>query len=166
LSPPSPAGRALPDSDGRALPDLNVLVAAAWPNHLHHRAARLWFTEHAGEGWATCPLTQSGFLRLSSNPRFVEDAVPPGEARLLLERMTRFGDHRFWPDDLDWTREWDLLPLSRVTGHQQITDAYLLALALKHGGRLVTLDRALPELLPQGSDLRRFIELLPLDPPG
>jgi len=132
VSSPSPASP--------ALPDLNVLVAAAWPNHLHHRAARRWFMEQAGRGWATCPVTQFGFLRLSSNPRIVEDAVSPQEARLLLERMTRFGDHRFWPDDLDWTREWDLLPLSRMTGHRQVTDAYLLALALKHGGRLVTLD--------------------------
>lgn len=93
----------------------------------------------------------------------MEDAVSPQEARLLLERMTRFGDHRFWPDDLDWTREWDLLPLSRMTGHRQITDAYLLALALQHGGRLVTLDHAIPELLPQESELHRSVELLPLD---
>ena len=147
---------------GPALPDLNVLVAAAWPNHLHHPVARRWFMEQASQGWATCPVTQSGFLRLSSNPRIVEDAVSPQEARRLLQRMIRFGDHSFWPDDLGWTGEWDL-PLSLLTGHRQITDAYLLGLAVLHGGRLVTLDHTLPEWLSRESPMRRSIELLPLE---
>ncbi len=145
-----------------ALPDLNLLVAAAWPHHVHHLTARRWFAGNADHGWATCPLTQTGFIRLSSNPRIIEDAVSPEESRALLERITQYGRHEFWPDSLSWTEEWKL-PFARITGHRQVTDAYLLSLALSHDGRLVTFDRAISNLLPPESPLRDAVVTLTAD---
>lgn len=161
VRPPLSAGldTSLDLSAGAGLPDLNVLLAAAWPNHIHHHMARRWFTENAGKGWATCPFTQAGFVRLSSNPRVVDGAVSPRDALALLQRMTRVGRHLFWPDDLDLTVDQGTL-IDRAMGHRQITDAYLLALALRHEGRLITLDRSIPDLLPPASPERDLIEII------
>src|SRR5207249_268168 len=132
---------------------VNVLVALAWPSHVHHRRAADWFASPEAEPWATCPFTQSGFIRVSSNPSIVEPAVTPSEALALLRRLTGLQQHQFWADDLDLTR--DDLPFRFVMGHRQVTDAYLLGLAIARNGRLVTLDRAIPELLPAGSPHRQ-----------
>jgi toxin-antitoxin system PIN domain toxin len=141
------------------LPDLNVLIAAAWPNHVHHRIARRWFAENAEKGWATCPFTQAGFVRLSSNPRMVKDAVSPPEALKLLCQIIAIGRHEFWPDDIDMTTDESVFH-GTLVGHQQITDAYLLALALKHKGRLVTLDQSASDLLRLVSLPNDSIEIL------
>jgi len=141
-----------------SLPDVNVLVALAWPSHMHHRLAVEWFESPAAEAWATCPFTQSGFIRVSSNPRIVEPAVTPAEALAVLQQMTALRQHQFWADHLDFTR--DDLPFRLVMGHRQVTDAYLLGLVIARDGTLVTLDRAIPELLPTASPHRQRIVLL------
>ncbi|HEY1490295.1 MAG TPA: TA system VapC family ribonuclease toxin [Verrucomicrobiae bacterium] len=121
--------------------DTNVLLALAWPNHQHHAEAHAWFATHARKGWATCGLTQLGFVRLSSNPAYTAtDAVPPQEAASLLRRWTQLKSHRFWaspPAD-------NPAIYARALGHQQVNDAWLVEVARRNGGRLVTLDTQSP----------------------
>lgn len=143
------------------LPDVNTLVALAWPNHVHHREANDWFVSLGSRAWATCPFTQSGFIRLSSNPRIVDHPARPREALDLLQRLTKVGEHIFWPDDVDFTSNSEI-PFSLLVGHRQVTDAYLLGLAIRHGGRLVTLDRSIKDLLPAASPHRDNLEVLGL----
>jgi hypothetical protein len=119
-----------------ALLDTNVLLALAWPNHQHHADAHKWFGAQSRHGWATCAVTQLGFIRLSANPGYTPAPVPPQEAASLLERFLQHKSHRFWPSP----------PAARSTiyshafGHQQINDAYLVELARRQNGRLVTFD--------------------------
>jgi toxin-antitoxin system PIN domain toxin len=141
-----------------SLPDVNVLVALAWPSHVHHRVAHDWFAQLGSDPWATCPITQSGFIRISSNSQVVDPAATPQDALQVLRRLTGIGQHLFWPDDLDWAV--DEIPFGLVMGHRQVTDAYLLGLAIRRGGRLVTLDRAIVDLLPAASPHRGCVEVL------
>ena len=123
-----------------ALPDTNVLLALAWPNHQHHAQAHAWFAGGAKKGWATCAFTQLGFIRLSSNPSYTADAVTPQDAATLLQQWTRLKTHRFWSSpSAD-----DPSIYTRALGHQQINDAWLVEAARRNAGRLVTLDTRLP----------------------
>ncbi len=124
--------------------DANVLIALAWPSHLHHLVAHAWFSKNAAKGWATCPITQCAFIRISSNPKIIPDAVTPSEAMELLRQIVTQKHHGFWPDDVSALDEHMAGKL--LIGHRQVTDAYLLALAVRHGGRLVTLDKGLLSL--------------------
>lgn len=124
---------------------MNVLVALAWPNHVHHARAIAWFGSHRDEGWATCPLTESGFVRVSSNTRAIPDARSPMEAIGLLRRMRALPGHHFWTDDVSPADE-DATPFQAVVGYRQVTDAHLLTLTVRKGGRLATFDRALIDL--------------------
>ena len=124
--------------------DTNVVIALAWPNHVHYQEAQLWFAEKGSRGFRTCPLTQTGFVRISSNPAFTSQAVTPAEALALLERVTQLAGHEFWPDDIPLNTATARKPA--ITGHRQITDAYLLALASKHNGVLATFDRGIQSL--------------------
>ncbi|MGH7339207.1 MAG: TA system VapC family ribonuclease toxin [Candidatus Rokuibacteriota bacterium] len=132
-----------------ALLDVNVLVALAWPNHVHHGPALAWFERRAAEGWATCPLTQSGFVRVSSNPRVLPAAKTPEEAIRLLRRIVALPGHEFWADDVA-IADGGTVDAGRIRVHSQVTDAHLLALARRRGGRLATFDRAVGALLPPG----------------
>ena len=78
--------------------DINVLLALAWPNHVHHREAETWFFDHAVNRFCTCPLTQIGFVRISSNPAFTSAAAAPSAALELLCGITRLPGHKFWLD--------------------------------------------------------------------
>lgn len=126
--------------------DVNVLIALAWPSHVHHANAHRWFSENSKAGWATCPLTQSAFVRISSNPKIISEAVTPKEALVLLEEIVALKNHQFWSDDIGMLDK--NVPTEFLVGHRQITDAYLLGLAIRHGGRLVTFDGGLSRLLP------------------
>lgn len=124
-----------------ALLDVNVLLALAWPNHQHHGRAHEWFFRESGNGWATCALTQLAFVRLSSNPSYTSAAVTPPVAASLLIALALHDKHQFWSD---------LPPVAvdvftRALGHQQVTDAYLVRLAERYGGRVVTFDAPLRE---------------------
>jgi toxin-antitoxin system PIN domain toxin len=118
--------------------DVNLLLALAWPNHLHHREAASWFANNRRHGFRTCPITQTGFVRISSNPAFTPDAVSPLEAVHLLARIADLPGHDFWPDDLSVPAA---IAESRILGHRQLTDLYLLKLTANHGGVFATLDR-------------------------
>jgi uncharacterized protein len=132
-----------------ALLDVNVLVALAWPNHVHHRAALAWFLKHQASGWATSPLTESGFVRVSSNQAIIPEARSPQEAIVLLRRIVALTHHEFWPDDVSLASSREEVSL---VGHRQVTDVHLLLLAKHRGGRLATLDGKIRGLVPRGSE--------------
>jgi toxin-antitoxin system PIN domain toxin len=124
------------------LVDVNLLLALSWPGHQFHELAQTWFARNARKGWATCPMVEAGFVRVLSNPAFSARAVSPKEALDALKFNTKHSAHRFWADELPVVEALaNLQP--RVVGHQQITDAYLLALALHHRGKLATLDKGI-----------------------
>jgi toxin-antitoxin system PIN domain toxin len=128
--------------------DINVLIALAWRNHLHHEDAQRWFARKGAAGFRTCPMTQTGFVGISSNPAFTPQAVTPGEALDLLDRITQLPGHDFWFDDLPLRTA--VAPGTLLGGHRQVTDAYLLALATAHGGVLATSDRGVAALARGG----------------
>ena len=145
--------------------DVNLLIAMAWPSHTHHRIAQAWFRRCGRAGWATCPITQTGFVRISSNAKFIDGAVSPHGALRLLESVMQSTRHTFWPDDLslaDATIQVDSpgSVWTQVIGHRQVTDAYLLSLARKHQGKLATLDQAVPSLVPDAGQQDDCLELI------
>lgn len=121
--------------------DVNLLVCLAWPNHVHHRPAQRWFRARSPQPWATTPITESGFVRVSSNRAAIPTAVSPSEALQLLTRIRQVGGHVFLPDDVECVIGESQALASRVVGFRQVTDAHLLAVARLHGARLATLDR-------------------------
>jgi hypothetical protein len=123
----------------RALLDVNVLVALLDASHLHHRTATAWLAAHARLGWASCPLTQNGCLRILSLSSY-PNPQPPANVAQRLGQAVADVSHTFWPDALSLL-EAGRLRWDRVLSSRQITDAYLLALATANGGRLVTFDR-------------------------
>ena len=128
--------------------DVNMLVALMWPAHEDHARVQHWFARNAKAGWATCPLTQAAVVRILSNPGFSRDAVTPQEAIRVLKANLKHPSHHFWPDQISFVAAAEPL-LRRLTGHQQVTDIYLLGLALHRKGRLATMDRAILSLLPE-----------------
>jgi toxin-antitoxin system PIN domain toxin len=127
------------------LPDVNVLIAIAWPEHTFHELAVEWFDDIADDGWATSSITEAGFIRISANASVVGEPVRPSEACSLLTALRGVGSHEFWIDDVEpSTSEW--FPRDRLAGHRQVTDAHLLALGRRHGGAVATLDRGLVSL--------------------
>jgi toxin-antitoxin system PIN domain toxin len=125
--------------------DVNVLLALAWPNHVHHVAARTWFADSAHEGWATCGVTESGFIRVSSNVRVTPDARTPAEAAMLLQRICSLAGHRFISDSVslaDAHVQVGQLALSS----SDVTDAHLILLARESAATLVTFDRAAAQM--------------------
>jgi toxin-antitoxin system PIN domain toxin len=141
------------------LPDTNLLIALFWPSHERHELAVKWFTRRRGKGWATCPFTEAGFVRIVSNPAFSRDAVQPREAIQVLSANTVAKDHEFWPDDPPFAEAVAFAGV-RLLGHQQVTDAYLLGLALNRGGALATLDKGIGSLAAPGSPERNALEIV------
>jgi toxin-antitoxin system PIN domain toxin len=139
--------------------DVNVLVALAWPNHVHHRLAHSWFEKHHADGWATCSTTQNAFVRISSNSTVVDEARTPAEAVLLLRQLLELDGHRFWSDDVSIAQS-KSIDVERIRGYRQVMDAHLIALAKRHGGRLATFDRKITALLPREADPERFLLVL------
>src|SRR3954471_10286866 len=105
--------------------DVNVLLALAWPTHVHHTAAHNWFSENAAPGWATCPITQIGFVRLSMQPAVVKFPILFADALAALEQFTAHPGHRFWSMDTGLAAIASE-SRNRIMGHHQITDAVLL----------------------------------------
>jgi uncharacterized protein len=139
--------------------DVNVLVALSWPGHRFHDRTQRWFARNSGKGWATCPLTQAGFVRIVSNPAFSQRAVTPRDAIRALQITVRHPRHEFWKDDLNLAEAVSAFE-DRLVGHQQITDAYLLGLAMHKKGKLATLDRSMGGLLPPESSARNSVEFI------
>ena len=124
-----------------ALLDVNVLVALFDPNHVHHEAAHGWFGDHRSSGWATCPLTENGVVRVLSNPAYSASAERPADIARRLDSFRESGHHVFWSDDVSVC---DTRLFSLAVGHRQLTDVYLLGLAVAHRGFLATFDRSIP----------------------
>lgn len=149
---------------GVALLDVNVLVALFHAAHVHHDIAHDWFSAHAQAGWASCPFTETALIRILGNPARVDQHVPIPRIVDMLERFCAHTRHEFWHDDLS-LREPTRFTVSRILGHQQLTDAYLLALAVAHDGCLVTIDGAVPLDAVPGAT-RAHVEVLAPDRPA
>ena len=119
-----------------ALLDVNALVALAWDSHVHHAAMRSWFAANSGDGWATCPITESGFVRVSSNPKVLPSPIGVEAARAVVTALRGARGHRFLVDDVSIADS----DVPRISGYRQVTDAHLLALARRRGVRVVTFD--------------------------
>ena len=133
-----------------ALLDVNALVALAWDSHVHHATIRAWFAANSADGWATCPITESGFVRVSSNPKVLPSAIGVEAARGVLSALRAADGHAFLVDDVSIGDA----DVPQMSGHRQVTDAHLLTLARRHGVRLVTFDRGLLALADgQGVEL-------------
>lgn len=121
--------------------DVNVLLALADPMHVHHDAAHRFFAATARQGWASCPLTENGFVRIASHPRYPNRPGNVAAVVAMLRQLCSLHGHHFWPDDIS-VRD-AVLPGAIIT-HAHVTDIYLLALAVHHGGLLATLDTTIP----------------------
>jgi len=126
----------------RALLDVNVIIALFDADHSAHVPALRWFDENGKAGWASCPLTQNGCIRIMSQPGY-PNAMPVHVIAERLRDAATHPRHEFWPDSLSLLDK-RTIDTTRIHGAKQLTDVYLLALAVAHGGRLVTFDRALP----------------------
>jgi toxin-antitoxin system PIN domain toxin len=122
----------------RALLDVNVLIALLDEAHIGHSTATRWLSGAIDQGWASCPITQNGCIRIMSQPAY-PGALPVAEVAARLAEATRHASHRFWPDDISLLTA-DAVNWQRVLGHRQVGDAYLMALAVRHQGRFVTFD--------------------------
>jgi toxin-antitoxin system PIN domain toxin len=139
--------------------DTNLLIALLWPSHTKHDAAVKWFAMHRAKGWATCPFTEAGFARIVSNPAFSRDAVQPREALRVLTANTTATDHVFWADDLPLADAAAFAEI-RLVGHQQVTDCYLLGLAIRRGGILASFDAGVESLAEAKSAERKSLEII------
>lgn len=126
----------------RALLDVNVLLALLDSDHIDHDRARGWLDQEIDSGWASCPLTENGFVRVISQPRY-PSPISPAEAIDVLGRARAGAHHEFWPCDVSVLDPATIMR-SHVHGPRQVTDAYLLALAVAHEGRFVTFDSSIP----------------------
>ena len=130
----------------RALFDVNVLIALLDRDHLHHARALAWLNENIDAGWASCPLTQNGCLRILSQPAY-PNPIPLAAVAERLAEAAATPHHVFWPDAISML-DGELIEWGFVLGSRQVADVYLLALAVAQDGRLVTLDRTVPLILP------------------
>jgi uncharacterized protein len=126
----------------RSLLDVNVLIALLDLDHTHHREARRWLELEAKQGWASCPITQNGCVRAMSQEGY-PNPLPASSVIARLAAATQTSYHEFWPDDVSILDAAEV-QANRVHGPKQVTDIYLLALAVRHNGRLVTFDATIP----------------------
>ena len=142
----------------RALFDVNVLIALFDQAHPHHDAASSWLKVNIKHGWASCPITQNGCIRIMSQPAY-PGARPPA---LIIERLREalhHSAHTFWPDDATIIDP-RVVDGTRIHGARQITDTYLLALARQHGGRLVSFDSGIALAAVKGATARHLVTLV------
>jgi uncharacterized protein len=143
-----------------ALLDVNVLIALLDAGHMHHASATQWLSahlEHLDEGWASCPLTQNGCIRILSQTAYPNRA-PAAEVAARLAEATQHPAHHFWPDAVSLLSP-GLMAWNKLLTGRHITDAYLLALAVKNQGMFVTLDQGIPLAAVQGAQARHLVVL-------
>jgi uncharacterized protein len=139
--------------------DANALIALAWTQHEHHERVSRWFKSHASDGWCTCALTQAAFVRVIAQPAFSGRAIGIADIAELLLRNLEHPKHRLL--SLDFGFEHVMGTCSGgILGHRQITDAWLLATAVRHKVRLVTLDTGIRQLLATDTERQRHVALL------
>ena len=141
----------------RALLDVNVLVALLDRQHEAHTAAHAWLAGQLAHGWASCPLTENGCLHILTNPRYPAP-VSAAEVLAKLATATASEHHEFWPDDVSITDEAHF-DRGQMRGHQQVTDVYLLALAIHHGGKLATFDQGIATASVPGARAEHLVVL-------
>jgi toxin-antitoxin system PIN domain toxin len=141
----------------RALLDVNVLIALLDSDHTSHSVAFDWFMEHAGEGWASCPITQNGCVRIMSNPGY-PNALPIQSVMKHLADACEAEVHEFWSDDISLLDP-NTFDSTRIHGPRQLTDIYLLALAVGHEGRFVTFDTGIPIAAVRKATARHIVVL-------
>ena len=141
----------------RALLDVNVLIALLDSDHLSHVAALRWFTEHAQEGWASCPITQNGCIRVMSSAAY-PNRLPISAIAERLAEACRRDVHEFWPDAVSLLDP-EVVDTSRIHGPRQLTDCYLLALAVRHAGRLVTFDASITPVAVRRATRKQLLVL-------
>lgn len=139
----------------RALLDISVLLPLFDPEHAHHGLASAWWDDHREEGWASCPLTQNGFIRVISGGGYARPILVGAALSIFIAQLEQPG-HEFWPDDIS-LMDASTFNHDRILGSKQITDVYLLALAVKRGGRFVTLDQAIPLAAVRGAEPRHLV---------
>jgi uncharacterized protein len=137
--------------------DVNVLISLVREDHSAHRVVKRWFQHLNGRHWATCPLTEAGFVRIIANPRFLQRPPEVTEAIDMLQALTNLPGHQFWTIEVSFGEAVANLQ-DRLFGHQQVTDAYLLGLAVKKKGKLATLDRAVKDLA--GTEFEQHLEIV------
>jgi toxin-antitoxin system PIN domain toxin len=139
--------------------DVNALIALGWTQHEHHETMARWFRAHARDGWATCAFTQAAFVRVIAQPAFSGQAIGIGEIVELLLRNTSHPKHRLVPLDFGFEQV-----IGRCTGgllgHRQVTDAWLLALAIRHGMKLLTFDSGVAQLLASAKERQLHLSIL------
>ena len=139
--------------------DVNVLVALFDARHVNHDAAHHWFGATFAADWATCSITETGCVRVLSNPAYPTVSATPAEVLARLKRFCGSGGHCFWADDLSPRTSLDDQAKGRLQGHHQVTDFHLAALASHRGGLLVTFDGRLQRSL-SGTPLARAVMLV------
>jgi uncharacterized protein len=141
----------------RALLDVNVLIALLDADHLHHARAAAWLAANIKAGWASCAITQNGCVRIMSQPGY-PNALPAAGVAQRLREATQAEHHAFVPGDISLldTRHFDA---DQLLGHRQVTDAWLLGLAVQHGLRFVTFDGAMPMRVVSGATAAHLVVL-------
>ncbi|HLF95740.1 MAG TPA: TA system VapC family ribonuclease toxin [Methylococcaceae bacterium] len=139
----------------RALLDVNVLIALLDAGHIHHALAVNWLARELEHGWASCPLTQNGCIRIMAQPSY-PGFFPAAQVAARLAEAAANPDHAFWPANLSFL-ERGVLDWSRLLGHRQLTDAYLLALAVRNGGRFVTFDKRVDPEIVNGATAENLV---------
>ena len=141
----------------RALLDINVLIALLDPDHSLHERAREWFSRNARSGWTSCPITQRGCVRIMSHPGY-PNALPVRPVMERLREATQSHYHEFWADDVSLLDP-RIADASRIHEPRQLTDLYLLALAVRQGGRFATFDASVPVNAIRGAEKRHILLL-------
>jgi uncharacterized protein len=141
----------------RALFDVNVLIALLDTDHVSHTVATGWFAAQLEHGWASCPITENGTARIMASAGYSN----PLPVAAILERLgmaTATEHHRFWPDDVSLT-DVEVFNHTELLGPKQITDRYLLALAVRNNGRLVTFDQGIRPTAVVGASAEYLVQL-------
>jgi toxin-antitoxin system PIN domain toxin len=134
-----------PKIDMAALLDVNALIALVDRDHVGHDPIHRWFAAYAKKGWATCPITENGMVRVLSQPAYPSGQRSPAEAIQVLRALKAAYRqvHEFWADDVSLSDE-SIFDPAYITRAKQVTDAYLLGLAARRKQRVVSFDRSLP----------------------
>lgn len=135
--------------------DINLLLALSDPMHIHHEPAHRWFADKGHQAWATCPMTENGFLRIASHPNYPNRPGDLPAVFAILSQLCEAPGHQFWGEDLSIL---DILKPDAIITHAQVTDVYLAGLAAHRKGKLATLDQNIPvHAIRDGKDAVEFI---------
>jgi hypothetical protein len=137
--------------------DVNLLLALIDPVHIHHESAHRWFAEKGQKAWATCPVTENGFIRIASHPNYPNRPGDVTAVHAILRQLCETPGHHFWTEDISILQ---IFESDAIITHAQITDVYLLGLAVHKGGKLATLDQRIPVAAVRGG--REALELINL----